>query len=402
MLQKSFLICLNSLYLFAFIYPISIAAANILLGIMVIFLFSKKIYFNKIAILLYTIPALIFISTLLSNSAVDGFLVSSGYKNEYGFVIKHFIWLNLFYLILINCKYDKIKLVRAFLMGVFVSEIVSYLIFFDLIDVDYLKSLKILFKNASPSNPSPFMHHIFYSVFLGVAILLILEFYKELKSPFYFLILISAIVNLFLNGGRTGQIAFLVSLIVYLILKFKRPIISFLIAIFIFFFAYLFSPIFKKRINTAISDIKMIQKGEFNTSLGIRSAIYIVSKDLIDLKTIIFGLGAGDAKKIFLEKSKKYYEILKVVAHTHNQYLQLLFDTGIMGILVIFYIFYLLIKDKNPFNIAIVVFFAFAFLTDVLLYRPKTYLLFLFVLGLAYSNSSSKAFGSKTLIDFSQ
>ena len=69
----------------------------------------------------------------------------------------------------------------------------------------------------------------------------------------YSVFFLSVAINLFINTGRTGQIAFFGALIVLFIYKYKLSVksafLSLLSIIFIFYLAYSFSPNFKNRMN---------------------------------------------------------------------------------------------------------------------------------------------------------
>jgi len=387
------------LIIFAFIFPISLAAANILLGILILcwiiegnweFKF-KKIKNNKLIWIIYLIPFILAVSTLLSSSSTNGFLVSSGYKNEYQFIFKHFLWLNSLFLILITSEVNVKKILSAFLLGMFFNEIVSYLIFFHLIDINFFKNLGLLSRGVKYYDPSPFMHHTFYSLFLAVSILIILDNLKNFNGLLKILaiiFLISATINLFINGGRTGQLAFFLGIIVYITLKYKKLkyiIGSIMLLITVFIGAYYFSPIFKNRINKGVNNIEKVwMENNYNTSWGVRIGIDKMSIEILkEPKNFLFGLGAGEAKKSFFEyakQDKNIYKAIKIVKHLHNQYLQLWIDGGIMAfLLIILYFVYLYKYSPIPLTVGIIAIFAFSFIADVMLYRPKPYILFLFI-----------------------
>ncbi len=344
---------------------------------------------------------ILFISTLFSHSIKNGFLISSGYKNEYQFIVKHFIWLFSFYILLITSKIEKKKIITSFLLGMFFSEIVSYLIFFHLINIDYFKHLRLLNRGVSYINPSPFMHHTFYSVFLAVSILIILDNLKNFNGFLKVLslfFLISATVNLFINGGRTGQVAFLLSIVIYMEFKYKNFKVfvgSLFILIGIVFLGYEFSPVFKQRAKLAFQNIELVKKGNFDTSWGKRIAVDIVGFEILKKpKVFVFGLGAGDAKKEFYAFAKKYnkkmYNQFKNLVHLHNQFLQFWIDGGFLLFLLYVLLFYFWTKfSPTPLTIALITVFIVGSFADVIIYRPKTFMLFLFLLFLSTCRETS-------------
>jgi len=396
---------------FAFIFPISLAAANILLATSFICWLVegrwrekvKVIKKNKLIWIIYAWPLLLAISTFFSSSITHGFFMNSGIKNEYQFIVQHFLWLNTIFLILITSKIDYKKLLSAFLFGMLFSEIVSYLIYFKIINWKALKSAGLLTKSVSPFDPSPFMHHTFYSLFLTIAILLIFDNLKNFRGIikiFSMVFLVSATINLFINGGRTGQLALIFGVLVYAINKYKSYkafFKAFFLLISIFIIAYNFSYIFKKRMNMGINGLENVYlHNNFESSWGKRIAGNIIFTKIVlnNPKIFVLGCGAGEAKEKFLEFAKAYdmkmYLAIKNFVHLHNQYFQLWCDGSILAVvLIILYFIYLYKYAPSPLTLSIIVVFAFSFIADVMLYRPKTYMLFLFISALLLKEYSS-------------
>jgi len=392
------------LVVFAFIFPISIAAANFIIVLLIIVWilegnFKKKfekLKKNKLIIMLILLWIVLIISSLLSNSFSYAFFVRHSLHNILIFYLEYFGFYLLFFIVFytsIKKEYTE-KIISAFLFGMLFSELVSYSIYFNLINVHYFKIKGLIYKNAFPWDPSPFMHHSFYTIFLAIAILLIFDNLFRIKNKilifFSIIFLLSAVTNLFLNGGRLGQVAFLVAFLVYIFFKFKK-IKLFLLGIFsvilIVFIAFKFSPVFKYRVNLAQSNIeKVIKHNNFDTSWGKRiGADFISFKILTDnYKNFIFGLGAGDAKKEYYHFAKikypKIYRQINNLIHVHNQFFQLWIDGGIFAfILMILYFVFLYKLSPMPLTIGIIIVFIIGFLGDVLLYRPKTFLLLIFI-----------------------
>ena len=392
------------LILFAFIFPISIAGANFVIILLIIIWILegdfknkfKKLKKNKLIVILILLEITLIISSLLSNNLSNAFFVRHSLHNILTFYLKYFSFYIMFFIVFYtSMKKEYVeKLISAFLFGMLFSEIVSYSIYFNLIDVSYFKSKGLIHNSASSLDPSPFMHHSFYTIFLSVAILLIFDNLFRIKNKvlifFSVIFLFSAITNLFLNGGRLGQVAFLISFLIYIFFKFKKIKLFFLGVIgisFILFVAFKFSPIFKYRTNMAINNIEQIIKhNNFDTSLGKRiGADFISFKILINnYKNFLFGLGAGDAKREYFNFAKKNYpKIYKQInnlVHVHNQFFQLWIDGGILAfILMILYFVFLYRLAPIPLTIGIIIIFIVGFLGDVLLYRPKTFLLLIFI-----------------------
>jgi O-antigen ligase len=397
---------------FVFIFPISGALANLLLSLILILWImeggwqeKKRILLNnRLVWIIFGILIFLLISTIFSDTYTGNFLNNHGTRNEYQFILQHLFRLYMVFIVLITSKFDYLTLVKSFLLGVFISEIVSYSIFFHLIDVNYFKQLHLLSSNASYSNPTPFMHHSLYSIFLTTAILLTLDNFFNFKGFLKILatiFLISATINLFINGGRVGQLALVISITVYFTAKFKnlKMILLSLFSLFLIYLtAYNLSPIFQKRANEAVNSLKNVIKHQnYCTSWGQRIGMDIVGINILiqNPKNFIFGLGAGDAQKKLLDFGyKNYKKITKCFEkqqHLHNQYLQLWIDGGIFEIfLLIAYFIYLYKYAPSPLTLSIISVFAFSFISDVILYRSKTILLFFIISAILLKRFENK------------
>ncbi len=248
------------------------------------------------------------------------------------------------------------SIITAFLLGMFVSEVIAYGVFFEF----------WTFKNATVQNPSPFMFHIDYSVFMAFTSLLLLNRifanHYELKEKFIYLFFFLTVTgNLFLAIGRTGQVAFIVGVFVMSIIHFritiKSILISTLLLFSIFTVAYNVSDSFKMRAHSGLSDIQKISDMNLNSSWGIRVAYYITTFDIFKNNPII-GVGFGDFKDqtaLILETQEYPYlnnnskEFMKKI-HPHNQYLLILLQMGVIGLMLFLYMMYQLFKLKitNP------------------------------------------------------
>jgi O-antigen ligase len=232
-----------------------------------------------------------------------------------------------------------------------ISEIVSYGIFFEI----WTK------EGVSPYDPSPFLDHTSYSVFLAFTAFILI--YKIILTQslswkfFYILYFLTAVSNMFINGGRTGQVIFFVGLVFIGFSHVKNKIkASFLIIISTAIFgvtAYTLSPTFQTRFDYTIYDIqKMVTQKDFTGSLSARIVLWKIGTENF-LHSPIIGTGIGDEAKYSQEDLLKFKLDYFVNSNGtfyyvdyHNAFVQYLVQLGIVGFILFLMIFYYLSRLK--------------------------------------------------------
>jgi len=325
-------------------------------------------------------------------------LVSILWSTNIEVALKHIRLNSYFFVIFViatSIKKEQVQnIISSFLLGMFISEVIAYGVFFEL----------WTFKHATVQNPSPFMMHIDYSVFMAfTSILLLNKIFAsryELKEKLVFLLFFLTVSgNLFLAIGRTGQAAFIVAVFVMSIIHYrvsiKSILASFLVLFVIFASAYSFSDTFRVRANVGVQDIKGIAKMDLNSSWGIRIAYYITSYDIIEHNPLV-GVGSGDYRDETIKVLKdKKYDFLSLSTrefmaghHPHNQYLLILLQMGLVGLIIFLYLIYqiLRLKIKNPeikeLSILFCVIFFVSCFAEPLLSKQFTIALFILFIGL--------------------
>ena len=235
-----------------------------------------------------------------------------------------------------NSNYTKYVL-NAFLLSMLISEITSYGIYFEL----------WTYKNVLPSDPSPFMNHIEYSIYLAMTIIIIVTKLLKEKSNtwkvFLSLYLLTALINLFINGGRTGQVSFLIAFsavtLIYFKLSIKYVIGLFIILGSILVIAYNFSPNFQHRVLVGKNDIvKMQENNDYTGSISARIG-------LLQTGIAIFidnpgGTGIGGEMLQRDEYSQKLgFGSFERFSDYHNSFLMYAVQLGMIGLLTIILIF---------------------------------------------------------------
>jgi O-antigen ligase len=336
--------------IYAFSIPLSRALTSISIALLIVLFILDGNFKNKIdEIKSNNFILAIFVFVLYSIIAV---LWSSDKGFALGYFIPKYYHFLVIPIILTSLKKEYIeKIFSAFLLAMLISEITSYGIFFEL----WSK------KGISQSDPSPFMSHSNYSIYLAFTIFILLHkmiYSNSIKWRLaYGIFFIFSTSNLFLNGGRTGQVAFLVTLCFVGILSFKNKIKATLAFIFlgvaIVTAAYSISPVFKDRANYLVHDIqKMVYEKDYSNSFSTRVALWMSGLEA-SKEAPIFGTGIGD-EKINAEAGMIKYKIPNIFGNDntknyidfHSAYVQYLVQLGIVGLMLFLSIFYFLIKVK--------------------------------------------------------
>jgi O-antigen ligase len=291
----------------------------------------------------------------------------------------------------VNSQYIKYY-ISAFLVAISFTEICSYLIWFEIIDP---------FKNATIENPTPFMSHISYNPILAFSIYLVAHeiFFNEglgrLKLIFYIFFSISMSINMFITGGRAGQVMFFAMLLILIFQYFSsQKLKAFLLASIlvpaIFFLAYQTSDIFHNRVDIAIDNVANYSLNK-NTSVGQRMAFAMNSWEIIKENPFI-GVGTGDFPIEYRKVNQINTAELLSTTNPHNMYTLVMVQLGILGLASMLSIFYMQIKlsfhQSNRFfrdvGLTLPLLFLVIMLSDSYLLGHYTTLLFVFFSSFLY------------------
>lgn len=331
---------------YAFCLPISKAGVNFFeISILILWLiqgdWKYKLAQYKQSPLIIALSAFLFlniISLLWASSISYGF--------EYIAKYRHFLIIFVVYTVL---NRNLVKYIfSAFLLGMFISEVISYGIFFEL----------FTYKNISHTDPSPFMSHTDYSIYLAftsiVLLFRIMDDFETLKYKIiYSLFFLSVTGNLFINGGRTGQVTFIVLIIVTFFIsiksKLKALIISIILLSLIFLTAYNTSPNFNNRANQAKVDIEnMLLENDYRGSFSTRVSLWIVGYEQFK-DNFLIGTGIGNEMNdldIYIKELSFNAEHLIGFTDHHNTFIIIALQLGVLGFLLILLIFYFLLILK--------------------------------------------------------
>ena len=330
---------------YAFSFPISKAATNLFEVLAILFWilegnWKEKFTLYKKNLLSFTIALLIGFS-LLSILWHGNAEITLRYVAKYRHLLIIFVFYSSF-----DKKYTS-HILSAFLASMFMSELISYAIFFELIH----------YKNILPSDPTPFMSHMTYSTILAftIAILLVRFFYeKRLKVKlFYLFFFLTATINLFINGGKTGQIIFIILMFItifsFIKHKLKAFFITSLLLVSTFYLAYNLSPNFHKRSILLYNGIhNILVNNNYNAPGGYRAALTIVGIETY-LDNPIVGTGI-EYKMADLDKYVKQHhfgiENFNRWADYHDAFLTIAVQLGIVGLFIVISIIYTLFSFK--------------------------------------------------------
>jgi O-antigen ligase len=377
--------------LLGFSIPISIAFTNILLALLALCWLIEggfKEKFNKV------ISSKSFLSVIaLIILYVVGMFWGSHHDNSSWQFQK--LALLLFFPVLTTLSLKRKTMqygLVAFLIVNFISACFAILINYQIV-----KPLSHYISSITPYyGTSAFLKYNYHNVLLAFSSIICLYLFLEKKTKYRYLIAFFFIVyavSLFTERGRAGQILFNIATLFYIIRYAKSNtglklfIIRFItlcVLLFSFnFIMYQNVKTYKKRVEAITEIIK--NNGERK---GYKRDIrYVFVEETIEdiFKKPFFGYGTGSFGTIFQNKIKTgsisdEYEFF-IWTTPHNQYLYVWFETGILGLLFLFLIFYFqakqLLKQRDgPFKISLPLSFLFLMLID-------SYL-FIFILITAY------------------
>ena len=285
--------------------------------------------------------------------------------------------------------------IYSFLLAMSLSEILSYGVWFEIIPE---------FKNATVNNPTPFMSHISYNPLLAFAIYLLLTsmlFNDRLsrnEKIICMVFILTMSVNMFITGGRAGQVMYFVMLVIVLSQYFNQQIIksvlvSFIALPLIFTLAYNSSNLFQKRIDMAVYNINNYANNKHN-SIGERLTFWINSYEIYTNNNVLFGVGTGDFRNEYKKVNQKNTPKIANTDNPHNMYVLELVQFGLIGFLSLLSILFFQIthalkcKEKilKYIGITLPLLFAVIMLSDSYLLGHYTGMLFIFFSAFLYKD----------------
>jgi len=364
--QEKITLLMNYLFvLYAFTLPMAFHTEKIIFKlIFILFLFSGDLK----AKLLFAIKNKIFQAMLLFLSVYIIWIIGSEHKALAIAKLKIFsqyIFLFPIYLTSIQEEFKE-KILNSFLFAIFISELVSFSMLFNL-------NLPLIHYTGFGSYVPFFYTYSQYAILLiislSIALYIILS--KKLSKLLYIIysiFFIISTVNVFILDSKLGYILYFISTASVLIYILKDKISK--TKVFLFFImiavsyslAFNFSATFAARIHNIGSDIQSAYKEHiFKGSTGKRIAwnIYGIK---VYLEHPLLGVGTFDhidlvSKEIQPLQPKHVTHqsdllgfnntITPVMSTLHSEYLDHLVQFGPIGLLVLFYLFYTIYKTDS-------------------------------------------------------
>jgi O-antigen ligase len=243
-------------------------------------------------------------------------------------------------------------LVKTFVFAMVINELISYGILFE-----------IWGELNDQGYPTPFLHHTLYSVLVIFAIFIIgyeLIHTKSIISRlFYLLFLLTMSGNLIISGGRNGQVTLFVIVLIltlnYVQKSYKKALLMLFAPILIITVAYFSYDQFQERLKLIYTDsTAVIEKQNFRTSFGNRIFSYFLAEKYVKDYNYLIGDGAGSIKIIKNTIIDKHFsdahQCARQYSHFHQYYISTLVQYGLIGLVLLFLMFYYLykIKIKDP------------------------------------------------------
>ena len=381
------------LIILAFLMPLTVFGGNsIIVIICVLWLFSGdyKSKFDQIINNKLMLASIVFFCIHLV-----GLLWTEDLA--WGLHIVHKMWyfIGLFPILYTIVRKDYIShYISAFILAISITEVCSYLVWFEVIEP---------FKNATISNPTPFMSHISYNPILAFAIYFVLHeifFNKKntnLVFSLYSFFAISMTINMFITGGRAGQVMFfaMIAIIIFQFFNTQKIKALFLISFLIpgiFFTAYTTSDLFQERVDAAVKNSLFYSENKAS-SVGLRITFALNSWEAIK-KNPIIGVGTGDFPIEYKKINKINTPGLPNTTNPHNMYVLVAMELGALGVISMLSIFYYQIKLSfnssnkfiRDFGITLPLLFLVIMCSDSYLLGHYTTLIFVFFSSFLYKD----------------
>lgn len=226
-----------------------------------------------------------------------------------------------------------------FVAGLVAGMCMTYLAWFDLFH----------YGGVTPDHPTRRLFHVVYNPLLAFGFYLVVHEVlwgglATWKRWLFCGVALCMAFNMFITEGRAGQVAFFVMLGLLLLQFFRKNrlkgiVIAVVLLPLLFTAGFKFSPTFHKRIIQVGEEIESFKENP-NTSIGLRLLFWENSWEVIK-KNPLLGVGTGDFKAEYGKVNKKASPTMVVTDNPHNQYVMVLCQFGLLGLVSLLAIFFL-------------------------------------------------------------
>lgn len=227
----------------------------------------------------------------------------------------------------------------AFVAALLLTLILSILKVYGYLPIPSRYSLASVFKDDIFTN----LMMAFTSFVIGHYMFAHPNFYTRLL----FLGLLSGIVFyvFFMSQGRSGYVVFLALWLLLCLQRWrlKGLILGATTLILLVGVAFTYSTPFRNRVLAAFDNVQLYQVGQTNTSVGARLE-FIKQTWSLSKQRIWFGFGTGSFKEAYA-KHATVNELI-ITRNPHNEYLNILLQVGVVGLLVFLGLFWVILKNS--------------------------------------------------------
>jgi O-antigen ligase len=340
--------------IFAFSVPLLISVRRLSLSLIILlFLVRGRIFHHTVQVLrdpLLASFALYFLVHVIWFIGSDDIELAKKSIHDAGFLLFAPLFATF-----IDSRYVN-RITYAFVVGMFVSSIVSFGLFFEIIPA--------MTHNVSQGwggDPSPLYHHTHYGYMLAITSVLLMNalMHAQDKNTNKLLLIVLFFIitlNIFIIEGRSGFVLFAILLLMMMFFVFKRKAIKpLVIAMTIIgitsILAYSYIGVFKNRVDLTVTSFKSLESDKnYNTSIGARVGMAVYSLEVIS-DNVVLGNGTGDyvdeVRKIVEKENRGLSSYILQLQHPHNEFITALIQFGIIGLLVFINILYQMFRYSH-------------------------------------------------------
>lgn len=340
--------------IFAFSVPLLISVRRLSLSLIILlFLVRGRILHHTVQILrdpLLASFALYFLIHVIWFIGSDDIELAKKSIHDAGFLL-----FALLFATFIDRRYVN-RITYAFVIGMFVSSIVSFGLFFEIIP-----AMTHNISHGGASDPTPLYHHTPYGYMLAVTSALLLNAYlhvqdKSINKLLLVVFFVFITLNIFIIEGRSGFVLLAVLFLMMMFFVFKRKAIKpLIIAMTVIgitsILAYSYIDVFKNRVDLTITSFKSLESDKnYNTSIGARVGMVVYSLEVIS-DNVVLGNGTGDhvpeVRKVVEKENRELSRYILQLKHPHNEFINALIQFGIIGLLVLLNILYQMFRYSD-------------------------------------------------------